>query len=648
MTRRRVSLLAAGILLLAAGVRLGYWLEVRDEPFVAKLVGDSAEFDGWARGIASGDWLGSEAFFQPPLYPYLLAVVYALGGGLDTIYLLQVALAVLAVWGVGRVGRRLGGEGVGLAAMGLAALYGPFVFHDVQLMKESLAVLFVALLLWLTVSLRDSGRVWGWAGVGVLLGVLVLLRENAFLAGLFLVPLVFRAGEGRWAAGRRLALGLLGLALVLLPVAARNMAVGGGFLPTTFQGGANLWIGNHAGAAGTYAPLAPGAQVPALEQQAPRMLAERETGRELTPREVSRFWAGRVVDWALAEPAAFAKLQLRKLRLFWSFYEWPDSVDYYWMRGRSRILGAPLLQFGGVVILALAGLWIERRRIGPWSPVLLWTVGWTLSVVAFFVFSRYRLPVAPALIVLGAAPVAALGRSVAAGSLRRSAGLVVVLIAAWVVPALAGYAPRLDLVHHNLGRLAQERGDLMVAEVHYRQAAAVNEGFFLSRLNLGALAARTGRPEVAARWYAEAVALEPESAAAWTGLAATRLARGQLEPAREALEHALTIDPRHVEALHNLAVLSLAAGDLPGATEWNRRTLEVAPGFAPAERLRKRLAGAGARPAFPKSGDKGRTGGARGPRRADAGNAGTLSRRRNAGSRDASRADCRRSSETLV
>lgn len=592
MSRRRASALAAGILLLAAGLRLGHWLEVRDEPFVAELVGDSAEYDAWAREIAAGDWLGSEAFFQPPLYPYLLAVVYALGGDLDTVYLLQIALAVTAVWAVGRAARRIGGEGVRLGAMALAAVYGPFVFHDVQIVKESLAVLLVALLLGAVARLRSSSAIAGWAGAGALLGLLVLLRENAFLAGLFLAPLAWRRGEPRSRAPLRLAAGLLGLLLVLLPVAVRNAAVGGGFLLTTFQGGANLWIGNHPGAEGTYAPLEPGAEVPALEREAPRRLAERETGRAMTPGEVSRYWIARVLRWAVAEPAAFVALQLVKLRLFWSFYEWPDSVDYYWLRSRSGVLGAPLLQFGGLVVLALAGLWLERRRIARWAAPMLWTVGWTASVVIFFVFSRYRLPVAPALALLAGVPVAALATAVAGRDRRRSVALALVLVAAWGLPALAGHGPRIDLVEHNLGRLAQERGVPAEAEAHYRRAAAANPDFFLPRLNLGALEARAGRLEVAAGWYSEAVDLEPESPSAWTGLGAARLAQGRLAEARVALERSLALDPRGVEALHDRALLALAEGDEAGAAEWNRRTLGEAPGFAAALRLRDRLSSA--------------------------------------------------------
>ena len=43
-------------------------------------MGDSRGYDEWARRIAGGDWLGHEVFYQAPLYPYLLGVIYAIAG----------------------------------------------------------------------------------------------------------------------------------------------------------------------------------------------------------------------------------------------------------------------------------------------------------------------------------------------------------------------------------------------------------------------------------------------------------------------------------------------------------------------------------------------------------------------------------------
>jgi hypothetical protein len=67
---------------------------------------------------------------------------------------------------------------------------------------------------------------------------------------------------------------VLGLAIVLLPVAIRNYAVGGGFYLTTSQFGPNFFIGNNPNADGTYASLRFGRGAPEYERQDATELAE--------------------------------------------------------------------------------------------------------------------------------------------------------------------------------------------------------------------------------------------------------------------------------------------------------------------------------------------------------------------------------------
>jgi len=76
------------------------------------------------------------------------------------------------------------------------------------------------------------------------------------------------------------------------------------------------------------------------------------------------------------------------------------------MAERSGPLRLAFVELGGLILLALAGLWIVRRRLGLWLPVLFVIGGWTVATVVFFVFARYRLPMVPALILLAGAPVA--------------------------------------------------------------------------------------------------------------------------------------------------------------------------------------------------------------------------------------------------
>jgi tetratricopeptide (TPR) repeat protein len=654
------------ILGIALVLRLAHWAAVRRAPFIGAPVMDSWEYDRWAREIAGGDWLGHGrgVFFQAPLYPYLLAILYkAVGPRLDAAYLVQIGLAVAGCYALYRAGRAMAGERAGLAAAALAAVYGPFLFYDVQLLKESLAVTVVCFLLWAMAWAASAGleaAAGRWLLVGFLLGVLALLRENALLVVPFLLPLAWIGGRtgagadagpggrtalpGGAAVARRAALArragraaafLAGVALALAPVALRNGLVGGDFLPTTSQGGVNFFIGNNPRADGTYRPIVPGKQIPELEQREPARIAAQVLGRPVTPAGVSRFWLHRALAWARSHPGDFLRLTLRKLQLFWNWYEWPDAVDYYYLRGLSPVYRLPLLEFGGVTLLAALGLaFLDGGRGRRLAPAMVFATAWMLSTVAFFLFARYRLPAVPALLLLAALPVAALVEAVSAwrrertaataphppasqaasseealgevpspdlgrtairrrprptDSAIRAATLALAVAGAFAWPRLAAFEPRLDLVHYNLGRLAEERGDPALAGRHYQAALAAAPDDFLAWLDLGNLAARRRDWPDALRCYQRAAALEPDSDDAQSNLGGIYLALGDLPASSRHLERALALNPRSLQALQNSALLRLRLGDLAAARELNRRALEIDPANPAALRLRARL-----------------------------------------------------------
>jgi tetratricopeptide (TPR) repeat protein len=284
-------------------------------------------------------------------------------------------------------------------------------------------------------------------------------------------------------------------------------------------------------------------------------LAEQASGRRLRASEVSRYWLGRALAWARANPLAFARLQFHKLRLFWSWYEWPDAVDSYYLRSISPILRLPWPDLGGVTILALVGLWMSRHRLGRLAVPLVWIAGSMFATTAFFLFSRYRLPTVPGLMILAGAPVAGFCAALRERHRRRVAAMGAVVAAALVLPRLPGYGPRWDLVHFNLGRVHQETGDAVAAAREYELALAENPDDFLSCLNLGTLAARQRRYEEARGWFERAARLAPDSDDAEANLGGALLALGRLEESRAHLRRALELNPSNAFAIHNLGAL---------------------------------------------------------------------------------------------
>jgi tetratricopeptide (TPR) repeat protein len=171
--------------------------------------------------------------------------------------------------------------------------------------------------------------------------------------------------------------------------------------------------------------------------------------------------------------------------------------------------------------------------------------------VAFFLFSRYRLPALPGLLLLAALPLVRLVEAGRAGRWRPAVAGGAALAAVWALPHFAGYAPRAELVEYNLGRLHEEAGDILLARTYYQAALRSEPDAFLPALNLGNLAARSGVYEEARGWYERAVAAEPRSPEAWSNLGGALLALGDLDGAARALDRALALDPSYEPARRN-------------------------------------------------------------------------------------------------
>jgi len=560
--RRATWWVLAAVFAFALAVRLVYTFEIRDLPTLHELVMDAQRYDQLAREVLDHGWRPREAFYQAPLYPYLLAAVYAVSGrSLTAMRLAQALLgaltAALAGLAAGRLcGHAAGRQGVAAAAIAgtLAALYAPAVFYTPLLLKTVPALFLesTALVLLLPPAGRGLSPARALAA-GAALGGAALLQESLLLlapaAALYValagkdVPEVIetpavehsREASGRRPrvrrqAGRALAL-LAGAALALAPAALLNYAASGEVLLTSSQGGMNFYIGNARGATGTYAALSSGSQVPERQRaDAGRLaaaFASRERGRpvapgELDPAAVSRlFWRETWREIA-ADPGAWLRLLGRKVRLFWNAYELPDAEGFRVYRRESLLLRCDPVVFGVVAPLAAVGLLALARGGGPRRrrallPALLaGTAG--AAVVAFFVFGRYRLAALPFLLPLAAA-----------GVLE----LLAVSTRAGAASAGAAARPALDLALLAAAGLAVNVPCLSAAEV--RQQDAVIE------YNLGV---------AANRWSAAAGAESQRLAAA---------AHGRPSPAARA-----SLDRAVSRASRAIAYLEQAARDSPG------------------------------------------------------------------------------------
>jgi len=569
---------------LALAVRAVYFAEIAHSPFVGVLVGDAQQYDAWARRIAGGDWIGTGAFYQTPLYPYLLAVVFSVAGhSIWTIRALQAVAGASSCVLLCEAGRRFVGPRAGLAAGALLAVYPEALFFDGVVQKSSLDLLLMTSMLAAAGVCVARPRT-RWLGlVGVLLGLLMLNRENTRV--LFPVAVVWLAVGFRAAPWRRriawMAMMTAGAAIVLLPVVVRNDAVSGEAFLSTGQLGPNFYIGNHAGARGGYEPLVADHGNAQFEREDARRLAEQASGRALTDGEVSSYWLGRAFDDIRAHPLAWLVLVGRKLLMTVNAGEFSDTESM-----QEYALYAPILRglqwigFGLILPLAAAGLWFTRER---WRRLaLLYGVAASLvmSVAAFYVFSRYRFPLVPVLLLFAGAAIVRL--PALAGAPRRWAPA----LSAAALAALVGHLPMTAVsndTHVNVGVELISEGRSGDAVPVLRRAADIRPDDPVARYNLGVALARAGDPAASVEQFSKAVQLAPGDARTRDALGQALASEGRPAAALEQYQRAVTLQPESVPARTSYAAALWAAGDRNGALEQYRAAVAAGPDDADAQ-----------------------------------------------------------------
>jgi tetratricopeptide (TPR) repeat protein len=602
-------------------VRLLYVWQISSVPFLAVRIGDAEAYHEWAVRIAGGDWVGSGVFYQSPLYPHVLALLYtSLTEDPTAIRVVQAVIGaascVLLAW----IGIAMFGRFGALAGLGLA-LYPAAIFLDGQLDKSVLVTFLLTTLLAAVVVRRlDRFSISRSIAAGVLLALLALTRENALLLALPILAWIVVTAPSH-ADRRRLAAAFVaGTLTILVPVGLRNLAVGGEFHLTTAQLGPNLYIGNHAGASGTYEPLVAGHGSARDERDDATRLAEAAVGRALGPRAVSRYWTSQAFSYVRSQPAEWLRLLARKAALGLSTDEIADteSQDVY-AESSSLLRALSPFSFGVLLMAAAAGVVLTAHR---WKRVwLLHVIALTYfaGLIAFYVVARYRFPLVPVLMLCAAGgiaeaversrrlPLRTIASALAAATLggvcahlarddvraaraAHFAGVATVLSRS-AAPAQVGQA--VDLYERALAELPGAPGaEFGLATVltragrtgealpHFRAAIAAWPDHAEARYNFGVALAAGGQPDAALEQLDEAVRLRPFDVDARMALGRTLLALERPDAAAAQYERVLEQQPRSVKALAGLGIALTMAGRVGDALAVYDRALAIDPNDA--------------------------------------------------------------------
>lgn len=541
---RRIWISVAGVLTLALGVRLLYLALFSRLPDWDLLTIDNWYHHNWALSITRGNLIGDTTYFRAPFYVWCLAAVYTVfDSSLWTARLFGIAVGIGSVAMTYLITRRLFSHRTGLIAAVIQGLCPIMFSFEAELLLDPLFALLVQICFYQLLIWNESNATRSCFLASLFCGLAAITRPTI----LGLVPFVgiwmlWRVRHSSSALVRHSIAGVLGLTLTVGVIFARNLIVAGDPVLVASQGGINAFISNNPSADGLSAampePLGYNWRIQDITY-----LAEQETGWALKPGELSSYWSGKALGWIRSHPVQFLGLTVKRLWFSVANIEISNNRFIPALFARVWLLRYNPIRFGLVFALAVIGTAVSWQLRPGIRPVIWFIIGFTVLNAVFFYNSRFRLPLIPLYISLGAIAVELMLTNIRL--LMKPAVLTLGALAAALsfapVYMLPAGASTQDLSSRGLSRF--NRGDYAGALTYYRQAAGYDSTAPETNLNIGATFLKLGNPDSASRYFLREISLYPDRPHAYTNLASLALLERHSTLAQQYARRCLSIRP---------------------------------------------------------------------------------------------------------
>src|SRR2546430_6838526 len=270
--------------------------------------------------------------------------------------------------------------------------------------------------------------------------------------------------------------------------------------------------------------------------------AEADAGRSLKHEEVSGYWSDKARTYIASHPGDWLALLARKLRNFWSAFQYDDLSIITSLREQNVIF--PGISFGLVAAFAIPGIFLGWAQ----APRSRWVLAAILlsmfALLGVFITERYRFVAVPGLLIFAALGLSILRKGFAAREFKNPVIYLALLTLATIFVAW----PQRDrslwaLDAYNSGWQALESNNLPLAE---------------KKLSI-------------------AYAYVPENAETLFALGNLRFAQNNVNAAQSFYNAVLDLDPKHKGACNNLGVIALDTSQFDEAEKWFRRAEDVDP-----------------------------------------------------------------------
>jgi len=588
MSNKRKIPLWFYIFLTAYIVRMIYVMEISDRPYFTAPAVDAEFHDYWAQRIAEGHLLYEDGpFFRAPLYPYFLALIYAVfGHNYFVVRIIQSLIGAVSCVLAYLLGKKLFNLRAGLIAGWAMAFTGIIVYFEAELLIPVILLPLCLLMMLAVLKARETGGKFDWLKAGLLLGLAAIARPNA----LSFLPVAAALIICKKRLRQVLITGgmfVLGLIIPISPVTIHNLHQGG-FVPIATQGGVNFYIGNNAQADGA------GAVFPGLSNiwryEDAIVKAEIEKGKALSANEVSNFYYIKGLNFIVSRPGAWMKLMERKFLHLINNVEVSNNKNIYFAAQDSILL--TILMNNGFWLygsLGIVGMGLFYRRKVEYRIITWFIILYAASFLLFFITARFRLTVVPFLIVSSAG---AVDWALQKLKSRDYKALGVPFLAAVILMGMTG-ANLIGIMkisptyaHFSLGNAYLKHGQNDLAEMEYHKALDADANYLQVNLNLGVIYYNRGQYDEAEKYFLRELEINHgfEAAYALNNIGNIRVKQGLIEESIPYYLKSLEVYPNYKDgkinlarSCHDVGTLKISQDSLNIALEYMKRAAELQP-----------------------------------------------------------------------
>jgi 4-amino-4-deoxy-L-arabinose transferase-like glycosyltransferase len=335
---------------------------------------------------------GVPTAYWPIGYPLFLAVIYWIfGHSYLAVHLISVLLSLCICILTYQIAKRLIGPAAARLSLVILVFFPGQIFFTNVLSSEILFTTLLLAMILILLKTREQSSIFGPLIVGLLLGLLIMVRAVALVLPLLIVLFYLKWGRRSLVGLRNTILSLIVVCLVLLPWLMRNKRVLDTFSIAT-SGGIDLYIGNSPISSGNWVWTK---QNPFADLSAPNEVENNKLGYQLAAKFI------------MGDPVGFVIRGIKKEVYMFATDFGPIAKELDLAAQAHRVDGFVIVNVVGqsyylvVLILSAAGLFLllkDKERRKPGFYLLVGTVAYWLAIhFVFFGIDRFHFPLVPIL-----------------------------------------------------------------------------------------------------------------------------------------------------------------------------------------------------------------------------------------------------------